>query len=91
MNARPNLEQLDLVIARTRDRLAGRNALLAVWFVETMAVMEARFSEAQEDPRDLAAARAAALAFVKAALHQWATRPPHEGQPNAMPGKRHAK
>jgi len=91
MNARTNLEQLDLVIARTRDRLAGRNALLAVWFVETIAVMEARFAEAQEDPRDLAAARAAALAFVKAALHQWATRPPHEGQPNAMPGKRSAK
>jgi hypothetical protein len=91
MNARPTLEQLDLVVARMRDRLAGRNALLAVWFVETMAVMEARFAETQEDPRDLAPARAAALAFVKAALHQWATRPPHERQPNATPGKHPVK
>ena len=91
MNVRPTLEQLDLVITRMRDRLAGRNALLAVWFVETMAVMEARFAEAQDDPRDLAPARAAALAFVKAALHQWATRPPHERQPEAVTGKRSAK
>ncbi|TBA20460.1 hypothetical protein ELH22_05960 [Rhizobium ruizarguesonis] len=91
MNTRPTLELLNLVITRMRDRLAARDALLAAWFVETMAVMETRFSEAQDDPLDLAPARAAALAFVKAALHQWATRPPHERQPKTMPGNSKAR
>ncbi|MBB4237519.1 hypothetical protein [Rhizobium esperanzae] len=85
MKTKPTLEQLDLVIDRMRARLAGRNALLANWFDETMRVMEARFAETLEDPRDLASARAAALAFVKAALHQWATRPAHEGQAGKLP------
>ncbi|WP_245456712.1 hypothetical protein [Rhizobium hidalgonense] len=45
MKTKPTLEQLDLVIDRMRARLAGRNALLAGWFDETMRVMEARFAQ----------------------------------------------
>ncbi|MDC9832784.1 hypothetical protein [Rhizobium binxianense] len=85
MNTKPTLEQLDLVICRMRARLSGRNLLLARWFEETMTAMEARFAERLEDPSDLAPARAAALAFVKAALHQWATRPAHERQADKHP------
>ncbi|MBB4289023.1 hypothetical protein GGE16_001039 [Rhizobium leguminosarum] len=85
MNTKPTLEQLDLVICRMRARLSGRNLLLARWFDETMTAMEARFAERLEDPSDPAPARAAALAFVKAALHQWATRPALERQADKHP------
>jgi hypothetical protein len=83
MKPQPSLEELDILVSRLHARLAARNTVLARWFKETMAVMEARFAAKLEDPRDLAGARSAALVFVKAALHQWATRPPLEHQAKA--------
>lgn len=78
MKPQPTLEELDIIVARLHERLATRNILLARWFKDTMAVMEARFALRLDNDGDRAQARASALAFVKAALNQWATRPPHE-------------
>ena len=77
----PTLEETDAAIARVRERLAARNAILARWFTDTLAVMEAKIASRLDDPRDLAQARAAAFLFVRRALHQWATRPVHEVAP----------
>ena len=77
----PTLEETDAAIARVRERLAARNAVLARWFTDTLAVMEAKIVSRLDDPRDLAQARAAAFLFVRRALHQWATRPVHEVAP----------
>jgi len=77
----PTLEEIDAAIARMQDRLAARNAVLARWFSDTLAVMEAKIASRLDDPGDLAQARAAAFLFVKRALHQWATRPVHEVAP----------
>ncbi|MBB3311163.1 hypothetical protein FHT78_002907 [Rhizobium sp. BK196] len=77
----PTLEETDAAIARVRERLAARNAVLARWFTDTLAVMEAKIASRLDDPRDLAQARAAAFLFVRRALHQWATRPVHEVAP----------
>ncbi|EJC73715.1 hypothetical protein [Rhizobium hidalgonense] len=85
MKTKPTLEQLALVTDRMHARLAARNVVRASWFDETMTLMEARFAERLEDPHDLASPRAAALAFIKAALHQWATRPAHEAGGNHPP------
>ncbi len=74
----PTLEETDAAIARMRERLAARGAVLARWFSETLAAMEAKIASRLDDPGDLAQARAAAFLFVKRALHQWATRPAHE-------------
>ncbi len=74
----PSLEETDAAIARMRERLAARNAVLAHWFTDTLAVIEAKIANRLDDPGDLAQARAAAFLFVKRALHQWATRPVHE-------------
>jgi len=78
MKNQPTLEELDVIIARMRTRLETRNGLLGRWFTETMAAMEAKIATRLEDPNDIAQARASALVFVKAALHQWASRPPLE-------------
>jgi hypothetical protein len=77
----PTLEETDAAIARMRERLAARNAVLAGWFTDTLALMEAKIASRLEDPGDLAQARAAAFLFVKRALHQWASRPVHEVSP----------
>ncbi|MBB3460177.1 hypothetical protein [Rhizobium sp. BK377] len=77
----PTLEETDAAIARVRERLAARNAILARWFTDTLAVMEAKIASRLDDPRDLAQARTAAFLFVRRALHQWATRPVHEVAP----------
>ncbi|MGO8124281.1 hypothetical protein ACC728_25020 [Rhizobium ruizarguesonis] len=82
MKNQPTLEELDVIIARIRARLAARNELLGRWFTETLAAMEAKIVVRLDDPNDVAQARASALIFVKAALHQWAIRPPRE-----MPAK----
>ena len=74
----PTLEETDAAIARTQDRLAARNAVLARWFSDTIAVMEAKIASRLDDPGDRAQARTAAFLFVKRLLHQWATRPVHE-------------
>ena len=77
----PSLEETDAAIARMRERLGARNAALALWFADTIAVMEAKIASRLDDPGDLAQARAAAFLFVKRALHQWASRPVHEVAP----------
>lgn len=77
----PTPEETDAAIARMQDRLAARNAVLARWFSDTLAVMEAKIASCLDDPGDLAQARAAAFLFVKRALHQWASRPVHEVVP----------
>jgi hypothetical protein len=77
----PTLEETDAAIARMQDRLATRDAVLARWFSDTLAVMEAKIASRLDDPGDLAQARAQAFLFVKRALHQWATRPVHEVAP----------
>ncbi len=74
----PTLEETDAAIARMRERLAARNAVLARWFTDTLAFMETKIASRLDDPGDLAQARAAAFLFVKRALHQWASRPVHE-------------
>lgn len=74
----PSLEETDAAIARMHHQLAARNAVLARWFSDTLAVMEAKIASRLDDPADLLQARAAAFLFVKKALHQWATRPAHE-------------
>ncbi|QWW68752.1 hypothetical protein [Rhizobium sp. WYJ-E13] len=74
----PSLEETDVAIARMQERLAVRNAVLARWFSDTLAVMEAKIASRLDDPADLAQARAAAFLFVKKAMHQWASRPAHE-------------
>ena len=74
----PSLEETDAAIARMQERLAVRNAVLAHWFRDTLAIMEAKIASRMDDPSDLAQARAAAFLFVKKALHQWASRPAHE-------------
>ncbi|MBB3592082.1 hypothetical protein FHX08_002426 [Rhizobium sp. BK529] len=75
----PSLEETDAAIARMRDRLGARNAVLARWFTDTLAAMEAKMASPLDNPGDLAQARAAAFLFVKSALHQWATRPGARG------------
>ncbi|MBW9053696.1 hypothetical protein [Rhizobium mesosinicum] len=77
----PSLEETGAAIAHMRERLAARNAVLARWFTDTLAVMEAKTAGRLDDPVDLAQARAAAFLFAKSALHQWATRPVHEVAP----------
>lgn len=83
----PSLEETDAAITRMRERLAARNAVLARWFTDTLTVMEAKIASRLDDPRDLAQARAAAFLFVKAALHQWASRPAHEAAAKDGPTK----
>jgi hypothetical protein len=57
----PTLEETDAAIARMQDRLATRDAVLARWFSDTLAVMEAKIASRLDDPGDLAQARAAAF------------------------------
>ncbi|EJJ29736.1 hypothetical protein [Rhizobium sp. CF142] len=83
----PTLEETDAAIARMRERLAARNAVLARWFDDTLATMEVKIASRLDDPGNLAQARAAAYLFVKAALHQWATRPAHEAAGKDSPAK----
>ncbi len=83
----PSLEETDAAIARMRERLGARNAALALWFADTIAVMEAKIASRLDDPGDLVKARATAFLFVKAALHQWAIRPAHEAAVKTSPEK----
>ncbi|MBB3659675.1 hypothetical protein FHX15_004941 [Rhizobium sp. BK650] len=83
----PSIEETDTAIARMRERLGTRNVVLARWFTDTLAIMEAKIASRLEDPNDRAQARAAAFLFVKAALHQWATRPAHEEAAKDGPAK----
>lgn len=77
MTKQPTLEELDIIAARMHARLAVHSELMARWFTETLATMEARFSAGADDPAARAEARASALVFVKAMLKQWAVQPPH--------------
>lgn len=83
----PSVEETDAAISHMRERLAARNVVLARWFTDTLTVMETKIASRLDDPRDLAQARAAAFLFVKAALHQWASRPAHEAAGKDSPAK----
>lgn len=71
-------EDIDAALIRLTQRYAAGNEPMARWMTETMAKLEKRLAKDVKDPRDLAEARVAALAFIRIPLEQWAKRPPHE-------------
>lgn len=71
-------EDIDAALIRLKQRYAAGNEPMARWMTETMAKLETRLAKDVTDPRELAEARAAALAFIRMTLEQWAKRAPHE-------------